>query len=214
LVVIPPRLLWPKYSSNRSEAQRLDFLAKSANDLEIVRWIDNNYIDPSFDIDLPDVENDRDQDLGNYKNEIGFLFVCLKNDDAITRRNTFVIFNKANLASTVPAITDPGANSFKVLKTVFQDKGDPETYLTRGDIEYSEREEYLIPRWEKGVSFLFLISVYRADVEGFENGFLDNVYQLDAIYQKKLVTRPSVPIRRPSREKAIREKIPYGWFRQ
>ncbi|MCZ7556098.1 MAG: hypothetical protein M5R41_06830 [Bacteroidia bacterium] len=213
-VVVCGRLLWPKYSANRKKVQRLDYLAKPEGDREIVRWINNNYIDPGLDIDIPDLGFEIYTKPDDYSNEIGFLFLCLKNEGKRNLFNYSVTFKVARLEANVPTFDDPGWRPFEKLREIFKQKGSPGDYLTTGQIEYGETEEFIIPTWEPGVSFLFLLSVYRSDHEGSENGYLDDVYILNTITRKTFLGTSSITVRQPSRERALREKVPYGWFRQ
>lgn len=207
--------LWEKYSGKRDEGRRLDFLAKPPTDYEVNAWIDDNYVDQSGDIEIEYVDtSDRNLGWQPAENDVGFLFMNLKNSSTFSLTNVLVTFQKANLAERLPKIDTPYRWPYKEIKAQFELKGHPDNYLIKDNFEFGETVSFKMSKWEAGLEISFLLSVYRSDDDGFENGYLDDVYKLKSIESKYFGRVKSFGVREPLREASLREKIPYGWLRQ
>lgn len=211
------RWLWQKYCGKRDEGRRLDFLAKPADLIAIDNWIEDNYVDQSGDIERPSIERNYDQErfgVGAMLNDVGFLFMNLRNDSAYILTDVEVKFMVASVSETLPQVQTPYRWPWNDIVEAFKTKGDPSNYLLTNDLVFEHEETFHMATWEQGLEVAFLMATYRSDQDGFENGYLDDAFKLKSISGKIGGKRVTFNVRGPLREKALREKVPYGWFRQ
>ena len=209
------RWLWEKYSGNKDLGTKVDFLARPPTDYEINSWLEDNYIDQSGEIEREHIDtSDRNFGWQPAENDVGFLFMNLKNCSKISLSNVQVTFRRAVIADRLPQVEPPDRWLYSEIKAQFELKGHPDTYLIQDPLQFGETVSFTVAKWEPGLQIAFLLAIYRSDGEGFENGYLDDVYELDSIQTKRFGNLKRWPVRRPLRQGSLREKIPYGWFRQ
>lgn len=215
-ISVSGRLLWTKYSSKKQMGKLVDFLVKPALDCEVVRWMEDNYIDQSFDIELPEYAPREDNWRGNHTNDVGFLFLNVANNGNKVIHKVELNFSKSVVAEHLPKYEVPGRTNYADIFQKFAAKGNPDSYLTDAakDLIFFEDEVVRIPAFKPGEEWLFLVAVYRSDYFGFEVGYVDDVFKVTKI--EGVVDRHKVKfeVRPPNREKSVVEKVPYGWFRQ
>lgn len=208
--------LWDLYSFNHEEGIRLDFLAKTPDDLNVMRWIDENYMDESGDINYPeDVRSSwSPQPESDLSNQVGFLFFKVKNKSSKALYDTSIEFEASSVLGFYSDIKYPISHDWQTIKQSFEDKGQPEQYLISSPFEDGSKKIVKIPELLAGQEVLFLISVYRSDVDGFEAQYFSDKYiPLSAeIRSEKSSSR--INIRSPYRQAALKRKVPYGWFQQ
>lgn len=208
------RLLWERYSGNTDNGVQADFLAKSSAPNEVAQWLSDNYLDEDGHIFWPEGTECRSGDKANLDGETGFLFFVLKNISKKPIKNLEICFQKASVRQTLPTQRwDGDIPDFEAALFQFKSKGEPQKYLSK-TVEFPETEAFIINLIEPKQEFLFLLSVYRSDVQGFENGFVDDVFKPKHIFRNDVPGSRPLQLREPLREKSTRIIVPYGWFQQ
>lgn len=213
VILVSRRLHWDKYAGNREIGMLLDFLSKSSSDFDVFNYVDNNYIDESCSMDdIPDSIPKRK--YGNYENDVGFLFLSIKNTSDVKLQSVSLNLKKAvvRLPSNLPDA--PYRGSFQDIKDVFLKKNNPDKYLSSNIVNHQHGFTLDIPVWKPNEEFLFLMSVYRSDKNGFEKNYLDDAYKIESITGAIRDEKFKWEVREPLRAASTRVRAPYGWFRQ
>lgn len=208
-------LLWEKYSGKKEPSVLLDYLAKSSDRTEVLRWIQNNDLDSGMSMKYPDNINDWPGDLpSTMKSEVGFLFFSVKNLTDKPIRNIEIVFKKASIRERMPSIDwRPKTYSFSELETRFETKGSPDAYPLKDPV-FHEEIPITFTVLEPGEQALFLIAIYRSDQDGFEDGYLDDTFKPWTLLNRSAPLPRPLFLRKPLRGRSARYFVPYGWLRQ
>lgn len=208
--------LWDLYSFKHEEGIRLDFLAKPPDDINIMRWIEENYMDESGDVNYPETVRSKwsPQPESDLSNQVGFLFFKVKNKSSESLYDTSIEFERSSVLEFYSDIKHPISHDWQTIKRSFEHKGQPEQYLNSTPFEDGTKKVVKIPELLSNQELLFLISVYRSDADGFEvQYFSDKYLPLSAEIRTEKSTH-KINIRSPHKQAALKRKVPYGWFQQ
>lgn len=158
-------------------------------------------------------EIDIDNLDGITSENIGFLFLIIKNDSKKTLHDVAITYKKYE-------------NKFKLYNyhdDNYEEKINREnnvalkTALSPVDLKTKEKfllEEKVISAFEPEDTFIWLISIYKKDINGFPEKYLTNVYEPVSVSYNKNSENINTVIRKPYKDNAMRISVPSGWFGQ
>ncbi|QDK37206.1 hypothetical protein [Bdellovibrio sp. NC01] len=208
--------LWDLYSFNHEEGIRLDFLAKPPDDINVMRWIDENYMDESGDVNYPEEVRSKwsRQPESDLSNQVGFLFFKVKNKSSEALYDTSIEFESSSVLGFYSDIKHPISHDWKTIKQSFEDKGQPEQYLISSPFDDGTKKIVKIPELLGNQEVLFLIAVYSSDKDGFEVQYFSDKYIPLTAEIRSEQSSSKINIRSPYKQAALKRKVPYGWFQQ